>query len=95
MKKVTKRQAEQVLAEVKRVFSPFVEDGNEPVLHMDWSHHHIGPVIAWEGGPYEWAFYFGHGGRTEEFGWVAPEAKLPAGVWKEALYSWAIILHPQ
>lgn len=96
--KVTRREAEQVLAAVKRQCKTWLGEGSTPpVLRENWSW--TGPTYAWaiiwEEGPYEWTYLFPHGGIEEEFGFNLKAVNLPAGVWTEAITSWAIAIYPK
>jgi hypothetical protein len=76
VRQVTKRQAEQVLAHVKRTFRPYCEAGGDgPSLRMDfdWSGAGARPAIVWEGGPFEWAYLAASGGVDEEMTTLAME----------------------
>jgi hypothetical protein len=95
--KVTKRQAEQVLARVRSQFKVWLPKGAEgPVLRKDWDWGY-GPVpyaITWEGGPYDWAALSTAGGRDEEFGFkvepITYEQQRELGVFLEPYTSWAL-----
>jgi hypothetical protein len=95
--KVTKRQAEQVLAAVKRQFRAWLSaDGsNSPVLIMDWDWLGYGPCpsIVWEGGPYDWTMYFPGGGIEEEFGTTVKPVTVPKGIWTEPMTMFAISIY--
>lgn len=95
MATVTQRRAEKVLAQVKEVFAPWVEDGDGPTLNMEWDWPSSGPTptILWEGGPYDWAMLFPHGGRAE-FGFKVKEVTLPKGIFAEPYSGWALCLYP-
>lgn len=95
-KRVTKREAEAVLAAVKKAFRTWIEAGYEPpTLRMDWDWSgEPTPTILWEGGPFEWTTLFPHGGRDEEFGFTIEPAKLPADVWTEPYSSYALSIYP-
>lgn len=97
--RVTKAQAEAVLTAVKEQFAPWVEADpyNAPVLIMDWDWTGYGPTpsIIWEGGPFEWAHLFPHGGPDEEFGGTIGAVKMPKGVWTECATSWALHVYPE
>ena len=80
---VRKRDAEKVLAAVKRKFAPYIAAGYDPpVLLKDWDWTGYGGApytIVWEGGPYDWAV---------ELGWV----NVP-GVFAEPITGWALGLY--
>lgn len=96
-KRVTKREAERVLAAVKRAFPAWLGKGSvPPKLVKDWNWG-FAWAIVWEEGPYDWAVLFPHGGIDEEFGGKHPDVsdRLPEGVWTEAATSWAIAIYPK
>jgi hypothetical protein len=108
MSAVTKRQAEQVLAAVRRTFAGYCDPERPeagPTLVMDadlgWGPR---PTILWEEGPYEWTFRFPGGGVDEELTIMMQEfkpgaiahtkpAQLPVGVRTEATTSYALALY--
>jgi hypothetical protein len=95
-KKITKTIAKQVLAEVERVFAPWIEAGVEGpkiVMDFDWLGYGGRPSIVWEAGPYQWTYLFPRGGIDEEFGIKVPEAQLPEGVYTEAQTGWALSIY--
>lgn len=87
-RKVTKRQAEQALAQVKRLARTkygYTDDElakSDLTLRMDfdWGSEPT-PTIVWEGGEYEWALAW------------AWEVKVP-GVFAEPYAGWALSLYP-
>ena len=96
---VKKRDAEKVLASIKKVYRAWLEDASEdmrPKLVKDWDWLGTGPApyaIVWEGGPYEWTFLI-HGGRDEEFGVKVEAVQVPESVFAEPITSWALGLYP-
>lgn len=93
---VTRGDVEKVLAALRRQRQYAVDPGSGPkiVEDFDWVGHE--PLaIVWEGGPFEWAYLFPHGGRDEEFGFNIADvsADIPAHVFAEAITSWAIAVH--
>lgn len=99
--KVTKRQAEKVLALVRKQFAPWVKGtGTGPVLVKNWDWR-SGPApyaIVWEEGAYEWAHLSTGGGRDEEFGFridpITEEQQRAMGVFLEPYTSWALGIYP-
>lgn len=96
--KVTKRQAEKVLASIKRQWKTYLDAGYEPpVLIMDWDWFGDGggrPAIIWEGGPFEWALFANFGGK-DEFGFDVAEADYDRDeVFVEPLTTWALGIYP-
>ena len=55
---VTKKQAEQVFAEVKAKYKAYIFEGSAPSLVKDfeWGAGKVPYAIVWDGGPYEWAY---------------------------------------
>lgn len=97
-KKVTKGNAEKVLAGVKKLFKAYTDGGNDgPVLVKDWDWVGGPPVpwaIIWEGGPYEWSYLVPNGGIDQEFGLKFGPIDVPDGVYIEHETSWAIGIYP-
>ena len=89
--KVTKATAEKVRAAVIEQNKLWVDAGyGRPLLFEQddrWE-------IAWEEGPFEWAFLFPGGGIEEEFGFEIPEVDLPAGVFVEPATSYSVQVVP-
>jgi hypothetical protein len=84
--RVTKREAERVLAAVKRAFPAYLDKGGKygPKLVKDWdwgwtTSHVYEWAIIWEEGPYEWTYNFPEGGvdeeLTAELHTIVPDAK--------------------
>ena len=98
--KVTKRDAEKVLAAVRKQFSAYVKGGSDldqPMLIKDWDFFGHGAVpyaIVWEGGPYEWAHLVG-GGVDEEFGFRYESAPIPDNVYVEPYTSYVLAIYPK
>lgn len=72
-KRVTKREAEKVLAAVKRAFPAWIGGkGSTPptlVKNWEWGWNYSRTydwAIIWEEGPYEWTYRFPEGGVDEE-----------------------------
>ena len=97
---ITKRQAEGVLAAVKRQCAAWLDDnGNGPALMRDWDWTGYGGArwsVVWEEGPYDWAYLFPFGGIEEEFGFRVKDVSsaIPVGFYAEAITSWAIGIYP-
>lgn len=95
-KKISKRDAEKVLAAVKKAFPS--EPGYGPELRMDfdWFGNGPNPSIVWEGGPYQWTYLFPYGGIDEEYGFKVPDVSsmIPEGYYTEAQTGWAISIYP-
>ena len=76
---VKKRDADKVLAAVKRQFAGWVEPGQPEsgpklVKDFDWLGTGAAPyAVVWESGPYEWTFTAGEGGVDEEMTSLARE----------------------
>lgn len=92
---VTRRDAEQVLAKLRKVFEAygaddaFIKPGpDEGLREGTW-------VIAWEGGPYDWPQLFPRGGRDEDFGYNWPAVEIPAHIFAEPLNTWGLGLYPE
>jgi len=98
MRKITKSQAERVLAAVARQAKAWVTETCHPVLVQDWQWmDNPAPLaVVWEEGPYDWAYLFPHGGTEEEFGSRIPDvsARLPQNVFCEAVTGWSIAIYP-
>ena len=90
-RKVTKADAEKVLAAVKRQRAAWLGDGMERPDLMDRDDHW---EVTWEGGPHEWPFLFPHGGVDEEFGSKVGAVSLPAGVFVEPDTHYSIGVYP-
>lgn len=56
--KVTKRQAEKVLASVRQQFADYCDGDYGPELIENFDGDT--PAISWEGGPFEWTMHFPH-----------------------------------
>lgn len=96
--KVSKSDAEKVLAAVKEAFAPWIDAGfSEPTLNMEWDWMGDGPspAIYWEEGPFQWTYLFPEGGVDEEFGGSHPDvsSKIPKSVFVEPITQWAIGLY--
>lgn len=96
---VTKAKATKVLNAVRAQCGDGVLEGDVgPELKKDWdwlgSGHPAPYSIVWEEGPFEWAYLFPHGGIEEEFGFRRKDVsgKIPAGVFCEAITSWAVAI---
>ena len=88
--RVTKTMANKTLAAITASFKGWVEPGYGPKLMEDWDGHDF--CIIWEeGAPYGWVHML-HGGVDEEYGFKVPAAKIPAGVWCEAVNSCVVAL---
>lgn len=97
-RKVTRRDAEKVLAGVRRAYRPYLRAGyNEPMLVRNWRFFDGPPVpyaIVWEGGPFEWTMHVPFGGRDEEFGGTIPAIDVPDGIYTEPYTGWALGIYP-
>jgi hypothetical protein len=96
MADVTKRQAESTLRKLRESFPAYISEDYGPSLVEHWDWLGVGGPrwsIVWEGGPYEWAIIFPHGGVDPEFGTAYEAVKLPKGVWTEPVTAWAINLY--
>lgn len=108
--RVTRKQAEGVLAALHKAFPSYVQefaDGNYdrlvpmapdseylPKIFTDFDGHPY--VIIWESGsPYGWTHLFPHGGIDEEYGGKHPAVDLPAGVWTEAVNGCVLAIYPK
>lgn len=104
---VRKRDADKVLAAVKKKFKAYLDLGTGPVLLKDWDWTAGGPVpyaIVWEGGPYDWAVTFNSDDVDEElaalgaeFGLTfgpSPIPVLPDAVYTEPVTGWALGIYP-
>lgn len=101
---VTKAQAEAVLAEVKRVFAPYVKAapkyGPKLVKDFDWGAGPAPYAIIWEEGPFEWAHLATSGDVDEEMSSLTGHTvwskaiNQPAGVFCEPYTSWALGIYP-
>lgn len=99
-KKVTKTQANKVLAAVRKQLAGSILPGDAgPIVNMtfDWTGYGPNPAIVWEEGPYQWTYMFPYGGIEEEFGFKIADvsSQLPAGVWCEAVTAWAMNIYPK
>lgn len=65
---VTRKQADQVLRQVKERFAPYLSKESKPQLirNWDWGYGPTPYAIVWEGGPYEWSILATSGGVDEE-----------------------------
>lgn len=104
MKQATKAQQQKVLAAVRSQFNCDLadttdeemgfasQDGPKLVSDFDWLGHGAAPAIVWEEGPHEWSYAFPFGGIDPEFGFKikSVEKQMPAGIFSEAITSWAI-----
>ena len=95
MADVTKRQAEAVHKRLKEAIPAYVTEDYGPTLVEHWDWNGPGPrwSIVWEGGPYDWAVIFPHGGIDPEFGTTYEAVELPKGVWTEAMTGWALSIY--
>lgn len=99
--RVTKADATKVLNQVKRVFHVGKADA-QPTLDRrgdgNWQ-------ILWEEGPYEWVYRFPFGGLDEEMtammqGFkpgalaITAEARIPNGVFVEAINHYSVGIYP-
>jgi hypothetical protein len=98
---VTKKQAEKVLRVLcaqRGVKLGDKEYGPQLVKDWEWGwtqSHTYRWAIIWEGGPYDWPFYFPYGGIEEEFGSNVPDVSERVNdVFVEAITSWAIAIYP-
>lgn len=99
--RVTKREAQRVLAALKRQQRAAIAGGSGPQLVKDWdwgwTESRVYPwAIVWEEGPYDWADLFPYGGIEEEFGFKIEDVsdRIPEGVFSEAITSWAVAVNP-
>jgi hypothetical protein len=78
---VTKKQAEEVLSEVKWKYRNYISAGYEQpkiVKNFEWSAGVVDFAIVWEGGPSDWTY----------------EAHTRVkGVWTEPYTSWAVAIY--
>jgi len=93
--KVTKRDAERVLAAVKKAYGAWIMEGDRgPVLMKDYAAWNSPApyAVVWEEGPFEWTFNFPFGGIEEEFGSNVADvsAAIPKAVFCEAMTSWCL-----
>lgn len=102
---VKKRDADKVLAAIRRQFAGWIEPGQPeqgPKLVKDFDWYGGAPyAIVWEEGPYEWTFTAGEGGIDEEMTSLAREfdpkavvktkaVKFPDTVFVEPVTGWAL-----
>ena len=92
MSTLTKRQKTQTLNAVKKAYKAWITADDQPIL-MDDFYEDGTTAVVWEGGPYEWAFLT-DGGIEEEFGFEMKAVKVPAGVYTEPIFSYALGLYP-
>lgn len=98
-KRVTKRQAEKVLTQIKKRFKPWIDAGTEPpTIVMDFDPGYVGvapfPAIVWEAGPYEWALKDWGGDIDEEFGFRLAPITRPEGVFTEPWNGFVLGVYP-
>ena len=93
-KNPTKRQAEKVLAAVRRQYKPWITSSIGPKLVEDWGYYGAPAKwsIVWEEGPFEWAIMFPYGGRDQEFGFKLADVSdaLPEGFYAEPYNGWSV-----
>jgi hypothetical protein len=77
---VTKKQAEQVLSQVKKKYKWAITEECQPTLikNFEWSAGVVPYAVVWEGGPYEWVY--------------ESQPKVQ-GVWTEAYTGWAMSIY--
>jgi hypothetical protein len=92
--KVKKADADKVLALVRKVYGVKATDEYGPKLVKKWDWTECEYAILWEGGPYDWAIYFPHGG-VGEFGNKITDvsAEVPKDVFCEPYAGWALCLY--
>jgi hypothetical protein len=102
MPELTREQAEQVVAAVRRQVAGDCTDdefrkafGDGPQLMENWDYLGDGGhrwAVVWEEGPFEWAHLFPYGGIEEEFGFRLADvsAAIPDGWYSEAITSWSV-----
>jgi hypothetical protein len=103
VQRVSKAQAEAVLAEVRRVFAVYIGEGDRgPQLQesFEWGAGLAPWAVVWEEGPYDWAHLATSGDIDEELSSIvdhvvwAKAIKQPAGVHCEPYTSWALGIYP-
>ena len=102
---VKKRDADKVLAAIKRQFAGWIEPGHPETgpqlvkdydwLGDDWLGDGGAPyAVLWESGPYEWTYLAGEGGIEEEFGFKIKAVEFPEAVFVEPITHFALGIYP-
>jgi hypothetical protein len=109
MRRVTREQAEAVLHAVRQQYGAWLSDDSAgPELRRDWDGRDW--VVLWEEGPYEWSYAalqehvepemyelaVEAGATAEQARRTAllKEARLPDGVWVEAVNHYSLAVYP-
>lgn len=97
--RVTEREAQAVLREVRKQFAPYFEavtldsgavlaatEGPTLMMEFDWTGTGPCPAIVWEGGPYEWVYQF----TEAQF----EKRMIGKRVFIEPITGWALGMYP-
>lgn len=80
--KVTKRDAEEILRQVRERFAPWIDGDDGPTLVLDWDFLGFGPTptVVWEDGPIDWAITASLGGVNPEEAALYADAAAEFGI---------------